>query len=411
MISAVVRLGAAAALALALVAGSAAGVPAEAAGPCDHPTIQGTIKGETLRGTEGPDVIAGSGGNDLLIGLGGDDVLCGQGGRDRLLGGAGNDLLDGGRDGRVSDDPGHYMYSGDELEGGPGDDVLDGGEDGRPHGPVDVVLFEHATAPLVVDLGAGTATGEGTDTIVGAVGTVLGGPFDDRITGTDGPDRLYGGGGSDRVAGGGGEDVLVAGVRSGDPDTDTNELVGGAGGDLVLGGNGDDLLRGGAGDDLLEGGGGVDRSHGGTGSDAFHDDMTATDGHLLVGGPGRDRLSSLWLVDDEGRQQKAVTGRIDMTAETLVARLGPFTWSARLTGIESVEAPRGELWTLLGTDGPDGISASDYRDPVRIYARGGNDVVYGSRGDDVINGGPGRDSGNGWEGHDRIISVEQIIEG
>jgi Ca2+-binding RTX toxin-like protein len=397
--------------AVLLLAGTAVGVPAQAAGPCDHPTVQGTMKGETLRGTEGPDVIAGSGGNDLLIGLGGDDVLCGQGSRDRLIGGDGDDHLFGGRDGRLSDDPGHYVYNGDVLEGGPGDDVLDGGVDPRHGVSADELTFEHATTPLVVDLGAATATGDGTDTIAGAFARVLGGPLDDRITGTDGPDWLYGGAGSDSVSGGGGDDVLVAGVRSGGPGTEANEVFGGAGGDLVLGDDGDDLLRGGAGDDQLEGRGGVDRSYGGAGSDRLLDDVAATDGHVLDGGRGHDRLASLWLVDDEGRQQTDVTGRLDMAAETLVARLGPLRWSVEIIGFESVEAPRGELWTLLGTEGSDGIMAGDYRDPVRIYARGGNDTVYGSDGDDLINGGPGRDAGNGWGGHDRIISVERIIEG
>ena len=64
--------------------------------------------------------------------------------------------------------------------------------------------------------------------------------------------------------------------------------------------------------------------------------------------------------------------------------------------------------TVLGTDGPDRIRGGSLDQPARIYARGGNDRIFGSEQDDVLNGGPGWDRGTGWGGHDRYVSVERI---
>jgi len=400
-------------IATLLAAGAVGGVPAAASGPCDRATIRGTDGDDRLRGTDGPDVIDGRGGNDVIRGLGGDDVLCGGGGQDQLLGGPGNDHLSGGIDAKEAEDTDYYLYFGDELDGGPGDDVLEGGLDSRHDGSVDRVTYAHAPGPLVVDLPSGTVTGDGTDTIVGPIGAVVGGPYDDVITGTDGPDVLYGGPGSDHISGGRGDDELTAGGRlEEEPETAPNTILGGPGRDTLFGGAGDDLARGGSGDDFLQMEGGADRSYGGAGDDGINDEGVAPgDGQVLDGGPGTDYLAGLGLVDRQGRWRGQTTGRYDMAAGTLVARVGSLSWSLTVSSFEDVNTPRGELWTVLGTDGPDQILAGSFGDPVRIYGRGGNDRIYGSDQDDVLNGGPGRDSGTGWGGHDRIRSIERIIGG
>lgn len=392
---------------------SAPSAPADASGPCDRPTIRGTDGDDRLRGTEGPDVIAGKGGNDVILGLGGDDVLCGGGGQDRLVGGPGDDHLLGGIDAKVAEDTDYYVYDGDELDGGPGDDLLDGGRDRRHEGSVDRITYADAPGPLVVDLASGTVTGDGTDTVVGGIGAVVGGPFDDVLTGSDGPDVLYGGPGSDRISGGRGDDDLNAGGRlEEEPETAANTLLGGPGHDTLFGGAGDDLARGGSGDDFLQMEGGADRSYGGAGDDGINDEGVAPgEGQVLDGGPGTDYLAGLGLVDRQGRWRGRTTGRFDMAAGTVIARVGSLTWSLTVSGFEDVNTPRGELWTVLGTDGPDQIVAGFFGDPVRIYGRGGNDRIYGSDQDDVLNGGPGFDRGTGWGGHDRIRSIERIIGG
>lgn len=397
-----------------LLAGSLAvlGSPVAAGGPCAAPTVHGTSGDDTLSGTEGPDVIAGGAGDDVLLGLGGDDVLCGGAGSDRLEGGEGDDRLYGGTDVDLPDGQHFFSGYGDRLEGGPGDDLLDPGPDPRLEHSEDTLTFEHAGGPLVVDLPAGTVTGDGTDTVVGAVGRVLGGPFDDVITGSDLPDVLYGGLGSDRVSGGGGADVLVAGVLQ--PDTEdisdpaANVLLGGPGDDIAEGDDGDDLLRGGGGHDLLRPAGGADHSHGGPGADEIDDHVTPAGGQVLDGGPGRDAVHGLELDDSRGRAREHTTGRIDMAAGTVVARVRSLAWSFAMTDVEIVSGPYGDLWTILGTDGPDRIRGGSLDQPARIYARGGNDRIFGSEQDDVLNGGPGWDRGTGWGGHDRYVSVERI---
>jgi len=383
--------------------------PAAAASPCAAPTIQGTSQAETLTGTDGPDVIAGGGGDDVILGLGGDDVLCGGAGSDRLDGGEGDDELYGGTDVSYAPDS-DPPENGDALEGGPGDDLLAPGADPRHVKSQDTIAFEHAPGPLVIDLPAGTATGDGTDTIVGPVGRVLGGPFDDVITGTDLADWLYGGQGGDRLAGGGGNDVLYAGEYDDETEYTTdpadNVLLGGSGLDLLVGDDGDDLLRGSGGDDMLRAGGGIDRSYGGAGGDNIDDDVTPAAGQVLDGGAGRD-----WATFDtqlpDGRSPLRTTGGIDMAAGTVFASHRSMTWSFAMIGFEIYSGPLSkDAWTIFGTDGPDRISGLAV--PVRIHARGGNDRIIGDEGDDLLDGGPGTDRASGYGGDDRYVSVEVI---
>lgn len=204
-------------------------------------------------------------GNEVLYGQGGDDQLLGGGGFDALVGGPGDDLIDGGRG--VYDDAGYWPSAGavavdlaagtatgegsdvlrnvewaegssfddtlhgtegsNRLFGGPGDDVIGG------RGGIDEVAYIFATGPVTVDLAAGTATGEGADTLIGIEG-VLGSPFGDTING----------------------------------DANPNRIEAWPGNDVVNGLDGDDLLLGQQGDDSLEGGNGTDGLNGGGGTDA-----------------------------------------------------------------------------------------------------------------------------------------------
>lgn len=397
-------------LALVVVGTSAlVAAPAPGADPCGSPTIRGTADDDTLRGTEGPDVIAGYAGDDVLRGLGGDDVLCGGGGQDTLVGSAGADELYGGTDAKVAEDTDYYLYYGDTLDGGPGSDALDGGLDARHDGSVDIVTFEHLPAGVEVDLAVGTATSGGdTDTIVVPVSRVTGSDHDDVLLGSDADENLIAGAGSDHVDGRGGDDwVDGAGWTNGHTDRLPNTVLGGAGHDTVNGDGGDDLLRGGRGRDLLQAGAGVDRSYAGVGDDTINDEAGPDAGQVLDGGPGRDYLGGVALLDGDGRFRARVTGRIDLAAGTLRAHTDGVRWSVALRRMEDVSSQRG-AWTLYGTDGPDYLSAGFLNEPVRIFARGGNDQLYGSDRDDLLDGGPGRDRGAGWAGHDRYVSVERI---
>ncbi len=112
---------------------------------------------------------------------------------------------------------------------------------------------------------------ERSNEMVGGAGRELlkGFSGDDLLRGRAGDDTLKGGGGDDALRGGGGDDRL-AGLAG-------DDLLGGArGADVARGGGGDDLLRGGGGQDSLIGGAGADTLVGGSGRD------------LLVGGSGAD---------------------------------------------------------------------------------------------------------------------------
>lgn len=172
-------------------------------------TIVGDVGNNVLTGTELADVICGGDGNDTIVGLGGDDEIYGGGGIDRIAGGAGDDTIDGGDDSDTLHDPA-------------------------------------ARTGMVVDLGAGTATGGsgGSDTFT-SIERVEGTGYDDEITGTTGADALLDGRhGDDDIDGLGGNDTLLGGFG-------TDDLDGGDGNDLVMPGVGDDTATGGDGGDKV----------------------------------------------------------------------------------------------------------------------------------------------------------------
>jgi Ca2+-binding RTX toxin-like protein len=142
--------------------------------------------------------VSGGGGNDTILGGDSAERFFGDAGLDEIRGGAGNDSIDGGR----------------------GSDVLDGGE-GK-----DTLSFQTATAAISVDLAAGTARGDGTDTIRNFE-IVVGSAYADHISGSDNADVLEGADGADILIGGAGADILI-----GDQLGDT--LTGGAGDDRFL---------------------------------------------------------------------------------------------------------------------------------------------------------------------------------
>jgi Ca2+-binding RTX toxin-like protein len=110
----------------------------------------------------------------------------------------------------------------DQVIGMGGDDLLVGGGD-----PLDSLWFSAQSGPVTVDLQAGTAIGEGSDSIQG-FGVVEGTTFSDTMYGSSGADTFYGAGGAD----------LISGRAGGD------EIHGGAGDDRLLGVNGKDYLFG-----------------------------------------------------------------------------------------------------------------------------------------------------------------------
>jgi Ca2+-binding RTX toxin-like protein len=258
---------------------TAAATPSNFAGatarlPAALPRVTGTPGDDSLVGSARDELIEGLAGNDSLKGGGGSDMLLGGSGDDAVYSGPGNDTLDGGdgydylyfseataavfidlRSGRASGGAGSDTITGfelvfgsafndrftgndqavgflggdgndtitggagnDHLEGNGGDDVIDGGDG------VDTTAYYSAAFAVVVDLGAGTASGglgrdrlTSIENVVGSVfgDTLTGSAGDNRIEGSDGDDRLVATAGNDVLDGGNGIDTAAyAGARS-----------------------------------------------------------------------------------------------------------------------------------------------------------------------------------------------------
>src|ERR671918_237630 len=123
-------------------------------------------------------IINGTSGNDTLSGTAGDDTINGFGGNDLFLAGS---------------------TGGDDLfYGGTGSDSIE--------------FRERATSAVVVDFRTGTITGGSSGTISFInVERVLGGNFDDILTGDAAGQNLTGRFGADTLWGGGGVDTLWGG--------------------------------------------------------------------------------------------------------------------------------------------------------------------------------------------------------
>jgi Ca2+-binding RTX toxin-like protein len=274
-------------------------------------TVVGTEGSDVITGTPRHDIIAALGGNDTIVGNGGDDTVCGGAGDDTIttrdvntrtnlvmvLGEEGNDTVTmlGAPTGKSA----NYFAS-----GGPGDDRIDCGSANNSQ-----LDYAEASRPVVVDLAAGAARGEGRDTFK-RCGGVQGSRFsdvllgtarrngfsgdrgDDRISARGGDDVIFPGAGNDRVDGGTGVDhVIISGsqgatvnLRNGhargegidtlrrlervDGTTGPDVLVGDANANVLIGDDGNDRLFGGGGRDSLDGRAGFDFADGGAGRDS-----------------------------------------------------------------------------------------------------------------------------------------------
>ncbi len=406
----ITRLLAAGTLVLASATAAHAG-STRAAATCDGltATVVGTADDDVLTGTPGDDVIAALGGNDEVDAGAGDDVVCGDAGADVLTGGEGDDRLFGGTNGRVPLFESEPEPQGDTVVPGPGDDLVDVGvntvlrSDG--YGSPDTIDFSTSAAGVVVDLVAGTATGDGADTVVlaqpvptsGAVVEVLGSTHGDTLLGTEGPDQLIGKGGGDRIEGRGGDDFVVndwdeyAPARGEDAD---DVFIGGEGDDYLDSTGGTDVLLGGPGVDGLRKEGGPSTLDGGPGRDRL-EVYLGRGRHALTGGPGRDEV--LLAVLDTGPLTRGV---LDHARERFVVRFGhrdPVR--SVVADVERVVMPHNRgRWTYLGTPGDDRVGGGA---PYTARGRGGDDVLVGSYADDVLLGGPGDDVARGGGGTDR----------
>jgi Ca2+-binding RTX toxin-like protein len=190
-------------------------------------SIDGGAGDDDLFGDDGDDDLDGGDGDDLLMGGVGFDVLVGGAGADNLDGGSEDDVLEGGDGGDSlsgGDGEDHlYAGSGDDIvNGGAGDDTIVGG-DGAGNDTyigglgLDTVIYTSAVAGITVNLLTGVAkstsanSGIGVDKLITIEG-VIGGDYNDTLTGNALANTLSGGAGADVLVGGLGQDVLEGGA-------------------------------------------------------------------------------------------------------------------------------------------------------------------------------------------------------
>jgi T1SS-143 domain-containing protein len=307
---------------------------------------------ENVLGSTQNDTIGGDANNNVLDGNDGNDFLAGAGGADTLTGGNGDDTLDGGA-------------GSDSLVGGAGNDW---------------VTYASVGGAMVVNLGTGVATGDGTDSLA-TIENVIGGSGGDSITGDGNANILIGNAGNDTIIGGAGNDTIEGGpgADSLDGGTNTDTLTyahslagvnvnlqtgaasgGDAAGDTIanfenlIGSNASDVLSGSTGANLILGGGGDDSIDGNTGNDT------------LDGGAGND-----WVVFTSN----ATAVNVDLGAGTATGQ-GTDT----ITGFENV----------LGNSGDDTITGDGLANI--IVGGAGNDSIEGGAGADNLDGGANTDT-------------------
>ncbi len=159
----------------------------------------------------------------IVIGSAYADTIAGDGNDNGIVGGAGNDTLDGGGGFNTVDysqDPGSVtvdLSMGTATDGWSNTDTLSNFQaiagshfdDALTGDGTTTVSYAHALQGVTVDLAAGTATGDGNDTLSGIV-NVIGSAYDDTIYGgTSGQNIVAGGAGNDYVDGGYGAAVIV----------------------------------------------------------------------------------------------------------------------------------------------------------------------------------------------------------
>lgn len=418
-------------------------------GGANSERLEGRDGNDSLNGGDGNDLLDGGNGNDLLIGGNGDDSLIGGTGADTLSGGSGNDTLDGGEitdlvnytdlnvasynsstvavnvnlalgladDGVggtdtlvninfVTGGSGNDTLTGsttlifEQFEGGYGDDTIDGGA-------IDVatqingnrISYQSIQAAVNVDLQAGTATGQGNDTLIN-INHVRGSNLNDTLYGSDNAtltEQFDGRGGNDLIDGRGGFDIvrydnagtgvnvdLVNGQAAdgyGTSDTLLNieGVRGSAWNDTLLGGNAAsdtlEVFTGHAGDDFIDGGSGFDRVDYTTSTYGAYVDLAS--GFAWDGLGGSDTLLNI-----EAARGTAVN-------DTLIGSLGANELSGD-AGDDLIDGGE-ENDTLIGGAGADTINGGAGDDV--IIARGATTRTsdYGAQGDDWVDGGDGSD--------------------
>ncbi|MDQ3940727.1 MAG: hypothetical protein M3238_05185, partial [Actinomycetota bacterium] len=234
----------------------------------------GTATGNGSDQISNIEVVFGSAFDDTLIGDGLPNELVGRSGNDTLISGGGGSLEGCSRPLQGAPE----FACSDALDGEEGDDSLIGGDG------FDTAWFNDTQADVDVDLVAGTASGDGTDSLTDIEGIHSPYGYDMSFVGDGNDNAIALGAGDDQIDAAGGRDrVLFISVEGVSVDLAAGEATG-AGVDVlngiedVSGTNEVDFINGNGGPNRIDGRGGDDQLFGREGDDQ------------LIGGRGRDGL-------------------------------------------------------------------------------------------------------------------------
>ncbi|WP_169567990.1 matrixin family metalloprotease [Sneathiella limimaris] len=328
--------------------------------------------------------------NERIIGSSANDHLYGYGGQDQLFGGEGDDI----------------------LTGSSGDDYLDG-EDGA-----DTVRFDEVAAAIRVDLNAGTATGDGNDTLLN-IENIFGGKsadYRDTLLGNDENNYISDIRGGGEIDGRGGDDRISV------IDSEGNgySLSGGDGDDTIDGGDGNDTIFGGDGNDNISDDAGSDIVYGGLGDDTissrydgedtiyggFGNDSISAFGDTVYGGDGDDYIEAREAFGGRGNDTLRISGGYDSSVSYSDDEIEHGISVDLSSGLVSDDG-YGFTDTLLdftkNSFSPMGIIGSRYDDTIIGGSRGAY-VIDGGGGDDFIQSNPDTysDKVRGGQGDDTI---------
>ena len=305
----------------------------------------------------------------LIIGTDEGDAIDGSTNADFIEAGAGGDDID-------------PRGGSDDITAGSGDDEIDGGSDPDPGS--DVLRFTDSNSGVEVDLEAETATGEGTDQVVGVEG-LEGTDFADTLLGNEADNHINPKGGDDVADGRDGADELTDSDPLGEFPNDADHLIGGDGPDDLYGGGGDDDLEGGGGRDELDPADGEDDVLGGPGNDLLDADDEGFNTPDLDPGPdtydGGSGTDTIWYRD---------AWRVELHNNT-----------ARPMGSDDPEAVDSvtEFENIRGSVGDDILIGDDEDNVIRgefgddeLDGRGGTDTLLGGSGNDTCTDGETTDS-------------------
>lgn len=421
----------------AVTSDMSAGLPAPLNPACDPDGGGALDSGDVgICGAAGDDVISDGHGNDSVYG-GDDDDSVSQGaaanGTDALVGGAGSDTVDYGArttatvidataalsSGQDANGDGDASDVGDErdtlvafetyatgsgndtLTGiggapetfvpGDGDDTIDGGAGAN------ALDYSSSSAAMTIDVGEGTAVGQGSDTFEN-INAFIGSDFDDLlIWDAVTPVAFQGGDGVDTVdasAETANVTIDLSSVPFGGPNGDVENALGGSGNDLLIGNNLGNHLVGNDGNDTLSGNGGNDKLEGDAGNDNYSGGLGGDTLTFINSPAGITADVSLGFATGEGD---------DALANDIEIIVGS-QFKDDLTGGENI-AGASLNFRLKGKGGNDNLTGSNGNDT--INGGKGNDKIRAGRGDDTLKGGKGKDKGWGGSGNDFCSSIEK----